>query len=154
MATQGEETGGRAPKLGQDELVRQISTVRTDLAESIGELNRRRHEFFDVRRQLRQNPIRLLAIAAALLGVAVGGISLEVARRRRRDRLGPRLSRLDQALRRMVAHPNRVATDAGVGRKIMGAAGAAAASVVARKLAQRLVGKQSNKQSGKQSTKQ
>jgi hypothetical protein len=146
MATQGAETGGRSPKLGQDELVREISTVRTELAETIGELDRRRHELFDVRRQLRENPIRLLAVAAALLGIAVGGISLEIARRRRRDRLRPRLSRLEEALRRMVAHPNRVATDAGVGRKIAGAAGAAAASVIARKLVQRLVGKQSGKQ--------
>lgn len=145
MATQGAESGGRAPKLGQDELVREISTVRTDLTETIGELDRRRHELFDIRRQLRQNPIRLLAVAAALLAIAVGGISLEVARRRRRERLGPRLSRLEEALRRLVAHPNRVATDPGVGRKIVGAAGAAAASVVARKLAQRLVGKQSGK---------
>jgi hypothetical protein len=143
MAIQGAESGGRAPKRGKDELVREIATVRTDLAGTIGELDRRRHELFDVRRQLRENPVRLLAVAAALLGVAVGGISLEIARRRRRDRLRPRLSRLEEALRRMVAHPNRVATDPGVGRKIVGAAGAAAASVVARKLAQRLLGKQS-----------
>jgi hypothetical protein len=139
--TEREETDGRAPRPGKDELVRQIATVRTEVAASIGELGRRRHKLFDVRRQLRQHPVRLLAIAAALLGVAVGGISLAVARRRRRDRLGFRLSRLQEATQRMIAHPSRVANDPGVGRKIVGAAGAAAASVVARRLAQRLVGK-------------
>jgi hypothetical protein len=40
----------------------------------------------------------------------------------------------------MVAHPARVAATPGLGQKILGAAGAAAASVVARKLAQRVVG--------------
>jgi hypothetical protein len=134
MSVQGEETNGRPAQLGRDALVREIATVRTDLAETLGEL-------FDVRRQLRRNAVPLLMVAAALLGVAVGGISLARARRRRRDRLGPRLARMQEALQRMVAHPARVANTPGLGQKIVGAAGAAAASVIARKLAQRLVGR-------------
>ena len=133
MSVEGEETNGRPAQLGRDALVREIATVRSDLAETMGEL-------FDVRRQLRQNAVPLLVVAAALLGVAVGGIALGRARRQRRARLGPRLSRMQEALRRMVAHPARVAATPGLGQKILGAAGAAAASVVARKLAQRVVG--------------
>ena len=121
--------------------MRQIAHARTDVAGALGELDRRRRRFFDVRGQLRRNPIPLLAIAVVLLGVAVGGIELARTRHRRRNQLRPRLSRLQEAVRRMVENPKRVATDQGVGRKIVGAAGAAAASVLARKLAQRFITK-------------
>jgi hypothetical protein len=73
-------------------------------------------------------------VAVALLAVAGGGIALGLMRRRRKQRLGARLERLQEALGRMVAKPNRVATDQGVGRKIVAAAGAAAASLTAKKL--------------------
>src|SRR5205085_1679329 len=87
-----------------------------------------------VRDQLRRHPVPISLVAAALLALAAGGVALAVTRRRRRQRLPARLERLREALGRMVAKPNRVATDPGVGRKIAAAAGAAAASLTAKKL--------------------
>jgi hypothetical protein len=118
-----------------DELQHEIESIRDDLAGMVGELDRRRHELLDLRR----HAVPLIAIGAALLAVATGGITLAVARRRRRARLGPRLERLREALERMIDKPNRVANTPGVGRKIVGAGGAAAASVLAKHLAKRLV---------------
>jgi hypothetical protein len=118
-----------------DDLQHEIEAIRDDLAGMVGELDRRRHELLDLRR----NAVPLIAIGVALLAVATGGITLAVARRRRRARLGPRLERLREAVERMIDKPSRVANTPGVGRKIVGAGGAAAASVLAKHLAKRLV---------------
>jgi len=127
----------RSDGSGQDHaeaLQRDIDRIRTDLADTVGELDRRRHDLLDVRGQLRRHPVPITLVAAALLALAAGGIALAVTRRRRRQRFPARLERLRDALGRMVAKPNRVATDPGVGRKIAAAAGAAAASLAAKKL--------------------
>jgi hypothetical protein len=118
-----------------DELQHEIEVIRDDLAGMVGELDRRRHELFDVRR----HAVPLILVSAALLAIATGGITLAVARRRHRARLGPRLGRLREAVERMIDKPKRVANNPGVGRKIVGAGGAAAASVLAKHLAKRLV---------------
>jgi len=115
-------------------LQRDIDRLRGELANTVGELDRRRHDLLDVRAQLRRHPLPIALLAVALLAVAGGGIALGVMQRRRKQRLGARLERLQEALGRMVAKPNRVATDQGVGRKIVAAAGAAAASLTAKKL--------------------
>ena len=117
-----------------DALQRDVERIRNELATTVGELTRRRHELFDVRGQLRRHPLPIALVAAALLALVAGGIALGVTRRRRKQELGARLERLREALGRMVARPNRVATDPGVGRKIVAAAGGAAASLTAKKL--------------------
>ena len=119
-------------------LQRDIERLRSDLANTVGELDRRRHDLLDVRGQLRRPPVPIVRVAAALLALAAGGIALAVTRRRRRQELPARLERLREALQRMVAKPNRVATDPGVGRKIVAAAGGAAASLTAKKLVGKL----------------
>ena len=48
-------------------------------------------------------------------------------------------TRFHEALRRMVDQPGRVANSPSVGRKIVGAGGAAAASVIAKRLAGNLL---------------
>jgi hypothetical protein len=131
----------RSDGAGQDQaeaLQRDIERLRGDLANTVGELDRRRHALLDVRGQLRRHPLPIALAAAALLALAAGGIALVVTRQRRRQRLPARLERLHDALQRMVAKPNRVATDPGVGRKIAAAAGGAAASLTAKKLVGRL----------------
>ena len=127
-------------------LQRDIERIRDDLANTVGELDRRRHELFDVRGQLRRHPVPIVLVGAALLALAAGGIALAMSRRRRRQRLPARLERLREALQRMVAKPNRVATDPGVGRKIVAAAGGAAASLAAKKLVAKVFREQASKQ--------
>ena len=120
-------------------LQREVESIRSGLDGMVGELDRRRHALFDVRSQLRRHGVPLVALGAALLAIAAGGIALGVAHRRRRARLGPRLARLHRALRRMADQPGRVANSPTVGRRILGAGGAAAASVLAKKLASNLL---------------
>jgi hypothetical protein len=115
-------------------LQRDIERLRGDLASTVGELDRRRHDLLDVRGQLRRHPVPIALVMVALLGVAAGGIALVVTRNRRWQELPARLERLREAVGRMVDQPKRVATDPGVPRKIVAAAGGAAASLIAKKL--------------------
>jgi hypothetical protein len=116
-----------------------IERIRADLANTVGELDRRRHALFDVRGQLRRHGLPMVLAAAGLVALIAGGIALAVSRRRRQQRLPARLARLREALGRMVDKPKRVANDPGVGRKIAAAAGGAAASLAAKKLVKRLL---------------
>jgi len=75
-------------------LQRDIERIRGDLASTVGELDRRRHELLDVRGQLRRHPVPIALVMAALLAVAAGGIALVVTRHRRRQELPARLGRL------------------------------------------------------------
>ena len=64
----------------------EIESLRGELGALIGELDRRRHEAFDLGLQVRRHPVAV-AVAAATLALAVGGlIALVVAGRRRRQR--------------------------------------------------------------------
>ena len=135
MNVGGKDPGPAPTSENVEALQREIESIRTGLDGMVGELDRRRHTLFDLRSQLRRHAIPLVALGAALLGIAAGGIALGVSHRRRRARLGPRLGRFQEALRRMVDQPGRVASSPGVGRKIIGAGGAAAASVLAKRLA-------------------
>jgi hypothetical protein len=120
-------------------LQREIEVIRQGLDGMVGELDRRRHRLFDVRSQLHRNTVPLIAAAVALLGIVAGGIALGVAQRRRRARLGARVARFQEALRRMVDKPARVANTPSVGQRIIGAGGAAAASVIAKRFAGNLL---------------
>jgi hypothetical protein len=135
----GKEPGPAPTKENVAVLHQEIESIRTGLDGMVGELDRRRHTLFDLRSQLRRHSVPLIALGVALLGIAAGGIVLGVARRRRRARLGPRLGRFHEALSRMVDQPGRVANSPTVGRKIVGAGGAAAASVIAKRLAGKLL---------------
>lgn len=129
--------GGGARSGGEDrgaELERDIARIRNDLARTIGELDRRRHELTDVKGQLRRHAGTAAVAAVALLGLGAGVIALALARRRRRNQIGARLARLREAVARMVDKPSRVANEPGVGRKIAAAAGAAAASALAKRV--------------------
>ena len=121
------------------QLEEELEGIRGKLDGMVGELDRRRHDLFDVKAQLRRHAVPLAAVAVALLGIAGGGIALGIARRRRQARLGAQLMRLPEAVRRMISRPNQVANTPGVGQKIAGAGGATAASVVVKALAQRLL---------------
>lgn len=132
----GGKAGEPAPTSEKVEaLQREIESIRDGLDGMVGELDRRRHSLFDVRTQLRRHTVPFIAVAAALLGITAGGIALGVAHHRRRARMGARLARFQQALRRMVDKPGRVANTPTVGQKIVSAGGAAAASAIAKRLA-------------------
>jgi hypothetical protein len=118
-------------------LQRDIEKIRGNLGGMVSELDRRRHDLFDVRKQVGRHAVPLALTGLALLGAAAGGIVLAVHRRRRRKAFGARLVRLRRALGRMIDEPERVARASGPGRKIASAGAAAVVSVMARRLAER-----------------
>jgi len=120
-------------------LQREIEVIREGLDGMVGELDRRRHTLFDVRSQLRRHTVPLIAVGVALLGIVAGGIALGVAHRRRRARPSARLMRFQEALRRMIDKPARVANTPTVSQRIIGAGGAAAASAIGKRLAGNLL---------------
>ncbi len=116
-----------------------IEHLRGDLGEIVAELDRRRHEMFDVRLQLQRHPVAA-GIAAATVAAAIGGtIALAVHRRRQARRPVARFRQARAALARLLDDPHRVAKEPSVATKIAAAAGAAAATTLAKRLVERAV---------------
>jgi hypothetical protein len=116
-----------------------IEKIRGKLGGMVSELDHRRHDLFDVKKQLRRHAVPLALAGLALLGLAVGGAALAARRRRQRDAVGARLERLRRALARMVDKPERVTSAPSVPWKLATAGAAAIVSVVAKRLAERAV---------------
>ena len=115
-----------------------VELVRRRLDATIRELDRRRHDAFDVKTQLRRHALPVIggfvAFAAAVTAVTWWAIRRAV----HRQRLVARLHRLRGAVGRMIAKPDRVAREnPNVVRKIAAAAGTTAATMLAKKLMKR-----------------
>ena len=115
-----------------------IEKIRGKLGGMVSELDHRRHDLFDVRKQLRRHAVPLALAGLALVGLAIGGAALAARRRRRREGLGARLGRLRRALARMIDKPERVASAPSPERKIATAGAGAIVSVVAKRLVERV----------------
>jgi hypothetical protein len=133
--TGSDETGDNDPA----ELEREVEDIRDNIDGIVSELDRRRHELFDWRMQLRKHALLFAAVGAGcLLGLGLT-ITLGVVRRRRERRFWVRAGRLREALSRVIAHPELVSQpQPGVGKKALTAAASAGASILAKTLAQRL----------------
>ena len=118
---------GGDPEKRADELERRAGAIRSDLDGLVGELDHRTH---DVMRKY----VKPAVIGAAVL--VVGLVSFLVWRKYRRRPSS--LARLNVALQRAVAHPERVAEPSpSVAKKVLAAAAAAGASMAVRKLISR-----------------
>jgi hypothetical protein len=117
----------------------EIDTLRRELGALVGELDRRRHEAFDLGLQARKHPVAV-AVAAATLALAVGGlIALVVAARRERRRPSARVRETRRALQRIMKRPHEVGRDPSIPRKVVAAIATAAAATLAKRLVQRQV---------------
>lgn len=111
-----------------------IETTRTKLGAAIAELDRRRHEAFDLKLQLRRHLVAAAGIAFAAAGLGFGIAALLRRRSARRHAPPARLRRFSNALSRMTEHPEKVAAnDPGFGRRILVGAATAAAAAAARR---------------------
>jgi hypothetical protein len=128
-----------APRAAAEALGSEIAVVREDLDTLLGELDRRRHEAFDVQLQVRRHALGAFLMVVALVATATGSMWLTLWRRRRREQLGARASRLRQAVSRMTEHPERVAAEPTVAGKIATAAANAAVAALVKKLLERAV---------------
>jgi hypothetical protein len=117
----------------------EIALLRRELGGLVGELDRRRRELFDLRLQAKRHPVGL-AIAAGAAALLVGGlVALAVRSRREARRPSRRARELSLALSRFVDHPDRVAAEESVRKRILVAASVAAGTAVARRLVDRLI---------------
>lgn len=97
------------PSPDSDQLVDEIEATRDRLAALFSELDRRRHDAFDLRRQLRRHPVPLILTSVVLIGMLASAIAAVASHRRRRSHFVPRLRRLRGAVARFVRDPERVA---------------------------------------------
>ena len=108
----GERTNGVSPADGQagasGRIDREISTLRQELGDLVGELDRRRREAFDLRLQLRRHPVVASVAGLALAALLGGAVAALLYDARRKRRAGYKARQLKVAVRRMVRHPERV----------------------------------------------
>lgn len=137
----GEEAPGLNPSDGKPgasrHLEKEISTLRREMGDLLGELDRRRREAFDVRLQLKRHPV---AVSLALVGAAAvlgGTVAVLVRSSRRKERASSKAQQLKLALERMVEHPERVARGESPGDKILAAVGSVVAMLLVRSALER-----------------
>jgi len=119
--TPGVEAKASSPAEGVNRLEERAGEIRENLSELVDELDHRRHRL--------TKPLVVGVIA--LVGLSLSGVILWRRTRRRPSRM----EELARALRRIGKHPEDVAQEPSVGKKIAGAAGVALATVAVRRLA-------------------
>jgi hypothetical protein len=112
----------------------EIDSLRADLTGLVGELDRRRHEAFDVRLQLRRHPVAAAVAVAAAALVVGGALAVLVHTRRERRRPSVRARETRRALARLLDHPDRVAAEPSIGARIVTATLGIAASTLMKRL--------------------
>ncbi len=117
----------------------EIETLRGDLGALVAELDRRRHEAFDLGLQARRHPMAV-AVAASAAALVLGGlIALAVRSRREQRRPTTRIRETRRALARLIDHPDRVAAEPSIQNKVLTAIAVAAGTAFARRMIQRAV---------------
>ncbi len=127
------------PNSDPAELQKEVVAARHDLDRLVGELDRRRHAFFDVGAQIRRNPVPFILGGLALLTAVGGTVALIVSRRRRQNAWPQRVQRLRHALAEAARHPDRSRDQPSAAKKIGTASGTAIASALAKAATQRLL---------------
>ena len=131
--------GDHAPR-PSSEIEGEITAIRHELGELVGELDRRRRAFFDVRAQLRAHPVATAATGLAVAAVLGGMVALLVYNGRRKQRPSYKAHQLRIALGRMMEHPERVGRGgAPPGEQILAAVGTAVASLLVKRALERAV---------------
>jgi hypothetical protein len=139
MSTATRAADEPTPRAITETLGAEISVVRDELDGLVAELDRRRHDAFDVRHQLERHAFAVTLTALALVATAAGGVWLSVWRQRRRARLPARVGRLQHAIARMTEHPERVTAEPTMIGKIVTATANAAVAALVKKLLERAV---------------
>lgn len=123
---------------------KEISSLRDEIGDLVGELDRRRKEAFDVRLQLQRHPVAVAVGAAAVLlvlGSAIAVLSHESNERQRRTY---KVRQLRKAFGRMIEKPDRVARgEPPPSEKILAAVGTAAATYLVKRALEKSVPKPS-----------
>ena len=126
------------PETQAQRLEEKVEVIRGNLDGLVGELDRRRHRLTGAAKRA----LPYAAAAVGAVGLAIGGVLIW---RRQRAQRPSRARRLLTELRAIAQHPDRLSRKekTSVTKKIVAAAGAAAASVLARRLAETLASRRS-----------
>ena len=92
-----------------EQLEHEVEHIRNGMTHVVRELDRRRHEWFDWRLQVREHALELGLAAIGAACVATGFAVVAAMRKRRKKRLRAKLEMYGAAISRMIAHPERVA---------------------------------------------
>ncbi len=123
-----------------DTLEQEVDRIRGNIGALVRELNHRRHDAFDLKLQFRRHTGRLVLVGVAFVALVAGSIALARARLQRRRTIHAKVNRLRTALRRIAAHPERVAERTpNVPRKLLAAGGSAIAAAFGKRIAKRIV---------------
>jgi hypothetical protein len=139
MRTAERAADERTPRAIAERLGTEIAVVRDELDSLVAELDRRRHNALDLRRQLERHAFGVALTTLALLATATGTVSFGIWRQRRWVRLPAQAGRLRHAIARMTEHPERVAAEPTMAGKIVTAAASAAVAALVKKLLERAV---------------
>jgi hypothetical protein len=122
------------------DLEHQVEDIRSNIDDIVDELDKRRHELFDWRLQLRKHARTFGALAAVLVVTMAGTIAFSIWQSRRRSRPLAKAKRWRSAVSRVIDHPEYlVRRDDGLGRKALTAAASAFTGGVAKSAAERLM---------------
>jgi hypothetical protein len=115
----------------------EIDLIRNELGGLVAELDRRRHEAFDVRLQLTRHPL-VVAGVATVVALAVGGaIALAVRSARQRESPGARARDVRAALGRIADKPRRIGAEPSIRTKLLTALLLAVATTMAKRMTER-----------------
>jgi hypothetical protein len=122
-----------------EDVVGEIDVLRSELGGLVAELDRRRHEAFDVRLQASRHPL-VVAGVATVVALAVGGaIALAMRDVRRHRTPAARAQDVRAAFSRLAQHPRRVAAEPSIPTKLATAVAVALATALVKRLVERTV---------------
>lgn len=132
---------GHESDVSSRELTRQldgeIAILREELSQLVAELDRRRHEAFDLKLQVKRHASEMLVSGGALLAAAAGLVWFQAWRARRRSGLGFQIQRLRQKLMRLGPAKPAAPEGPGIGRQILTAGVSAAVAAGIKRLVMR-----------------
>ena len=128
------------------QIEQEITTLRGEIGDLVGELDRRRREAFDLRLQARRHPVAVSVAGLALAALLGGSIALLLRGARRRQRRSYKARQLGLALGRIARDPERVARgEPPPFQRILTAAGTAAATILVKRALARAVPRPASK---------
>jgi hypothetical protein len=101
----------------------EVDAVRNELTTLVAELDRRRHELFDVKLQLRRHVLPVVLTTLVGSAALAAAVALGVRRSRQRRTLPARGRRVSEAVGRLLDHPERVGTEPTIVERIAATAG-------------------------------
>jgi hypothetical protein len=123
-----------------EELSERAAEARARLDGLVSQLDQRRHIVTRARQVASDNPLAVVGVALAAVGLTAAAVTLLVSRRRQQTGLASRARQMAHALSRAAARPDRVATkEPTLPGKLVTAIAVTAATTVIKRVAEEVV---------------